>query len=82
MKTKFEAGMKYCNENSQTELHKTVAFYRDVLQFEVEEQTIDSPTVSRTIEFNSVTTLFGWIAYIIIPKRTDCNLKYRMSRKG
>lgn len=48
MKTKFEAGINIAMKIPKRNYDKTVAFYRDVLQFKVEEQTIDSPTVSRT----------------------------------
>lgn len=48
MTAKFEAGINIAMKIPKKNYEKTVAFYRDILQFQVEEQPIEHPTVSRT----------------------------------
>lgn len=48
MSVKFEAGINIAIKIPKSKYEKTVAFYRDVLMLEVEEKTINSPTISRT----------------------------------
>ena len=48
MKTKFEGGINIAIKIPKRKYEETVAFYRDILKFEVEEKPIDNPTVSRT----------------------------------
>ncbi len=48
MDTKFEGGINIAIKIPKGKYDKTVAFYRDVLKFEVIEKPIDNPTVSKT----------------------------------
>ncbi|NJK82849.1 MAG: hypothetical protein HC912_02580 [Saprospiraceae bacterium] len=48
METKFEGGINIAVKIPKSKYDKTVAFYRDILKFEVEEKPINNPTVSRT----------------------------------
>jgi predicted enzyme related to lactoylglutathione lyase len=48
MDTKFEGGVNIAIKIPKRKYEETVAFYRDVLKLEVEEQAIDNPTVSQT----------------------------------
>lgn len=48
MSVKFEAGINIAIKIPKSKYEKTVAFYRDVLMLEVEEKTINNPTISRT----------------------------------
>lgn len=48
MAVKFEAGLNIAIKIPQSKYIQTVAFYRDILQLEVEEKPIDNPTISRT----------------------------------
>lgn len=48
METKFEGGINIAIKIPKSKYDRTVAFYRDILKLEVEEKTIDNPTVSRT----------------------------------
>jgi len=48
MSVKFEAGINISIKIPKSKYEKTVAFYRDVLMLEVEEKTINNPTISRT----------------------------------
>lgn len=48
MDTKFEAGVNIAIKIPKGKYEKTVAFYRDILKWEVEEIEIDNSTVSRT----------------------------------
>lgn len=48
MDTKFEAGINIAIKIPKSKYEETVAFYRDILKFEVEEKLIDNPTISRT----------------------------------
>lgn len=48
METNFEAGINIAVKIPKSSYNKTVAFYKDILKLEVEEKTIDNPTVSRT----------------------------------
>jgi predicted enzyme related to lactoylglutathione lyase len=50
MKPKFEAGINIAIKIPKSKYEQTVAFYRDVLNFEVVEKPITNPTVSRTHE--------------------------------
>ncbi|MCU0435599.1 MAG: hypothetical protein MUC87_19220 [Bacteroidia bacterium] len=50
MEVKFEAGINIAIKIPKSKYDKTVAFYRDILRLNVEEKTIDNPTVSRTHE--------------------------------
>jgi catechol 2,3-dioxygenase-like lactoylglutathione lyase family enzyme len=50
MKPKFEAGINIAIKIPKSKYDQTVAFYRDVLNFEVVEKPITNPTVSRTHE--------------------------------
>lgn len=50
MEPKFQAGINIAIKIPKSKYEKTVAFYRDILKFEVEEKPIDHPTVSRTHE--------------------------------
>jgi len=45
---KFEGGLNIAIKIPKSKYEQTVAFYRDVLKFEVTENPIDNPTVSRT----------------------------------
>lgn len=47
---KFEAGINIAIKIPKSKYDKTVAFYKNILKFEVEERPIDNPTVSRTHE--------------------------------
>jgi hypothetical protein len=44
----FTAGLNLAMKVPLQDYEATVAFYRDILRFEVEEEAIDAPTVSRT----------------------------------
>ena len=48
MNTKFEAGINIAIKIPKSKYEATVAFYRDILKFEVEEKSINNPTISRT----------------------------------
>jgi predicted enzyme related to lactoylglutathione lyase len=48
MDTNFEGGINIAVKIPKSKYDKTVAFYRDILNLEVEEKPIDNPTVSRT----------------------------------
>ena len=48
METKFEGGINIAIKIPKNKYEETVAFYRDILRFEVEERPIKNPTVSRT----------------------------------
>lgn len=48
MKTTFEAGINIAIKIPKSKYEKTVAFYRDILKWEVEEKPINNPTISRT----------------------------------
>ena len=48
MKTEFEAGINIAIKIPKSKYDKTVAFYRDILKFDVQEKPIENPTVSRT----------------------------------
>ena len=50
MNPKFEAGINIAIKIPKSKYEKTVVFYRDVLKLDVEEKSIDNPTVSRTHE--------------------------------
>lgn len=50
MKPKFEAGINIAIKIPKSKYEQTVAFYRDILNFQVLEKPIDNPTVSRTHE--------------------------------
>lgn len=50
MNPKFEAGINIAIKIPKSKYEKTIAFYRDVLKFTVEEKPISHPTVSRTYE--------------------------------
>ncbi len=50
MDTKFEAGINIAIKIPKRKYEKTVEFYKDILKLEVEEKSIDNPTVSRTHE--------------------------------
>lgn len=50
MDKKFEAGINIAIKIPKSKYQKTIAFYRDILELEVEEKPIDNPTVSRTHE--------------------------------
>ena len=48
MDTIFKGGINIAVKIPKSKYDKTVAFYRDILKLEVEEKSIDNPTVSRT----------------------------------
>jgi len=48
MEPKFEGGINIAVKIPKSKYEKTVAFYRDILKLEVEEKSIQNPTVSRT----------------------------------
>ena len=48
MDTTFEGGINIAIKIPKRKYDETVAFYRDILKFQVEEEPIDNPTVSRT----------------------------------
>ena len=48
MDPKFEPGVNIAIKIPKGKYEETVAFYRDILRFEVSEVPIDHPTVSRT----------------------------------
>jgi predicted enzyme related to lactoylglutathione lyase len=48
----FEGGVNIAIKIPKSKYQETVNFYRDVLKFEVEEKSIDIPTVSRTHKVN------------------------------
>lgn len=50
MKVNFEAGINIAIKIPKSKYEKTVAFYRDILKFEVYEKPIKNPTVSKTHE--------------------------------
>ena len=50
MNTEFEAVINIAIKIPKSKYEKTVAFYRDILKLEVEEKTINNPTISRTHE--------------------------------
>lgn len=50
MSQKFEAGINIAIKIPKSKYEATVAFYRDILKFEVEEKPINNPTISRTHE--------------------------------
>lgn len=50
MEQKFEAGVNIAIKIPKSKYEQTVAFYRDILEFEVEEKPIDHPTISRTCQ--------------------------------
>jgi len=50
MNTKFEAGINIAIKVPKSKYDQTVEFYRNILKLEVEEKTIDNPTVSRTAQ--------------------------------
>lgn len=48
MKPNFEAGINIAIKIPKSKYDQTVAFYRDILKFDVQEKPIDNPTISRT----------------------------------
>ena len=48
MDPKFQGGLNIAIKIPKRKYEETVAFYRDVLKLDVEEQAIENPTVSRT----------------------------------
>jgi hypothetical protein len=50
MKPKFEGGINIAIKIPRSKYEKTVHFYREILNLEVTEKPIDTPTVSRTHE--------------------------------
>ncbi|PWN62811.1 VOC family protein [Chryseobacterium viscerum] len=60
MNTKFEAGINIAIKIPKNKYEKTVAFYRDILKFEVEEKPINNPTISRTHELKFGNTIL-WL---------------------
>ncbi len=50
MNITFEAGINIAIKIPKSKYEKTVTFYRDILQLNVEEKPIKNPTVSRTHE--------------------------------
>jgi predicted enzyme related to lactoylglutathione lyase len=48
MDTKFEGGINIAIKIPKRKYDETVAFYRDILKLQVEEEPIENPTVSRT----------------------------------
>lgn len=48
MNLKFEGGINIALKIPQRKYDETVAFYRDVVGMQVEEKTIDNPTITRT----------------------------------
>lgn len=50
MNPKFEAGINIAIKIPKSKYEKTVAFYRDILKLQVEEKSIENPTISRTHE--------------------------------
>lgn len=50
MNPKFEVGINIAIKIPKNKYEKTVAFYREILKLEVEERSINNPTVSRTHE--------------------------------
>jgi predicted enzyme related to lactoylglutathione lyase len=48
MNPKFTGGINIAIKIPKSKYEETVAFYRDILQLEVEEKPIENPTVSRT----------------------------------
>ena len=48
MDIKFQAGINIAVKIPRHQYEQTVSFYRDILKLEVEEQSIQNPTVSRT----------------------------------
>lgn len=48
METKFEGGINIAIKIPKSKYDQTVVFYRDILKLEVEEKSIDNPTVSKT----------------------------------
>lgn len=47
-RAQFTGGLNIAIKIPKSKYNETVAFYRDILGFEVEEMPIDNPTVSRT----------------------------------
>lgn len=48
MSVKFEAGINIAIKIPKSKYAKTVSFYRDILKLEVEEKSINNPTISQT----------------------------------
>jgi hypothetical protein len=48
MSLTFEGGINIAVKIPKSKYDQTVKFYRDVLKFDVEEKSIDNPTVSKT----------------------------------
>jgi len=48
MVTRFEAGVNIAIKIPKSKYEETVAFYKDILKFDVQEKPIENPTVSRT----------------------------------
>ena len=48
MKDKFQAGINIAIKIPRSKYAQTVAFYRDILKFEVSEVTMQHPTVSKS----------------------------------
>lgn len=48
MNINFQAGINIAVKIPKHQYEQTVSFYRDILKLEVEEQSIQNPTVSRT----------------------------------
>lgn len=48
MKPNFEAGINIAIKIPKSKYEETIAFYRNILNLEVEEKPINHPTVSRT----------------------------------
>lgn len=50
MDNKFKGGVNTAIKIPKSKYEETVVFYRDILKLEVEEKSINNPTVSRTHE--------------------------------
>lgn len=50
MDTNFEGGINIAVKIPKSKYEKTVAFYRDILKLEMDEKSINNPTVSRTYQ--------------------------------
>lgn len=48
MEHKFEGGINIAIKLPKSKYEETVTFYRNILKLEVEEKSIDHPTISRT----------------------------------
>jgi hypothetical protein len=48
MDIKFEGGVNIAIKIQKSKYEQTVAFYKDILKLDVQEKSIDNPTVSRT----------------------------------